>query len=134
KQDPGRRACAMPARSGALKSPRPLPPRGSTNQLKRMPACESLLLLLDDVDLADALAFAPEALAGHVVAFDVNAHLALTERAVAHVTSWQIIGYDERPGVCAYEAAILDFWRRRAVMPYRGLNLLAMAEYRHLAA
>lgn len=99
-----------------------------------MPACESLLLLLDDVDLADALAFAPEALAGHVVAFDVNAHLALTERAVAHVTPWQIIGYDERPGLCAYEAAILDFWRRRAVLPYRGLNLLAMAEYRHHAA
>ncbi len=99
-----------------------------------MPPTSSLLALLDVDDLACAEAVAPEALAGHVLALDTDIHLTLQEREIEHRTPWDIVARDERAAMEAMEAAVRAHWSRHGRIDFEGINLLAMAAFRHVSA
>lgn len=94
----------------------------------------TLLALLDSDDLACIEALCPDALTGHVLAFDADIHLELTERGLPHLTPWDIIAPDERPRMQAYEAAVWQHWARHGRINFEGINLLGMAAFRHVGA
>ncbi len=94
----------------------------------------TFLALLDADDLACVQAEAPDALNGHVLAFDADIHLELSHRGLQHLTPWDILSPDERPRMRTYEAAVWQHWERHARIDFEGINLLGMAAFRHVGA
>jgi hypothetical protein len=94
----------------------------------------SLVLLHDLDDLACVEAGSPEVLSGDVLAFDTDIHLILQDRGIPHLTPWDIVQRDELPRLKDYEGAVWRHWTEHAVLEFGGLDLLKMAEYRHVSA
>ncbi len=98
-----------------------------------MPRFRSFLVLLDADDLACVEACAPDALAGHVLAFDLDIHVTLQDRGIEHVTPWDIVAVDEWERLRGFERSLWQFWTRHAHAPFEGIDLLSLAGYRHKA-
>lgn len=99
----------------------------------RPPAGGSLIVLHDQTDLQDALAAAPQALDGRVLAFDTDIHLELRARGISHATPWDFVARDDRAALERLLAGAWEHYCRSAILNYTGVNLLAMAAYRHLS-
>ncbi len=96
-----------------------------------MTRSRSLLVLLDDDDLACVEAVRPRSLSGDILVFDLDVHLTLQDRGIAHLTPYDIIRPDEWNRVSALRRSLWDFWTRHARVEFEGINLLGMARYRH---
>ena len=98
-----------------------------------MPRSGSFLVLLDADDLACVEACAPDALSGHVLAFDLDIHMVLDELGIEHLTPWDLVATDEWEQLQAFEGSLFRFWTRHAQAPFEGIDLLSLAGYRHKA-
>src|SRR5882672_8202773 len=96
----------------------------------------SLILLLDSDDLACAAMLSPEALKSRqaaVLAFDLDIHLVLRERGIAHLTPWDLVLRGDRHEAAELVAEAWRFWKSNARIMDSGVDVLALAEYRHAA-
>ncbi len=94
----------------------------------------TLTVLLNDDDLAVVASLRPEALAGDVIAFDLDVHLSLLTRGIAHSTPFDHVGPDEFEALRHFDTLIHDHWEQHAHAHYKGIDLLALARYRHVTA
>ena len=91
-----------------------------------------LTILLDKDDF-DVVSFAcPEALKGAILAFDVDIHIELLSRNVEHLTCWDVVEENSLQNLKELEAAIQHFWYENASAPYKGIDCLKMARFRHI--
>lgn len=90
-------------------------------------------LLFDHHDYSALAEQRPDALDADVMAFDPDLHLTLTESSSAHLTPWDVVSYSDGPMLRRFEADVLGFWSRHAIVAHRGYNLLELAAYRHVA-
>jgi hypothetical protein len=92
----------------------------------------SFTLLLDVDDLAGVRAHREDALGGDVLTFDPDLHVGLQSEGVRHLTPWDIVGREEIGGLREMEAAVWGFWRAHGRAAFEGIDLLRIAEYRHM--
>ncbi len=97
------------------------------------PSGGTLLVVHDECDLRDAAQRRPQALRGHVLAFDTDVHIALQARGLAHSTPWHYVGRDERHRAERLEAQAWLHWIRHARLELDGVNLLHVAAFRHVS-
>ncbi len=90
-----------------------------------------LSFVYDSDDLRWLEVLRPDALRGRVVAFEVNAHVALLQRGITHLTPWDLVATAERPRLERFCRQVLGFWDRHAAIDDHGLDLLGVARYRH---
>ncbi|TWT41133.1 hypothetical protein RAS1_38260 [Phycisphaerae bacterium RAS1] len=93
----------------------------------------TLTLLFDYDDYAALAGARPDALARGVLAFDPDLHLRLVDEGRPHITPWDVLRPADGQRLPRFEADVLAFWQRHALVDYRGFNLLAMAAYRHIS-
>jgi len=91
------------------------------------------LIILQDRDDVTRATDVPGALAGELLAWDLPAHLELQDRSLPHLTPWDFVSADDRDAVRRFESAAQAFWRDHAHIPFAGLDLLAIARFRHVA-
>jgi hypothetical protein len=93
------------------------------------------LTILQDCSELDWLAdHRPQALVQTILTFDLELHLELTRRGLAHLTPWEVVGPADRSRLERIEHAAHDFWREHAVVLHRGIDLLKIAAHRHVSA
>jgi hypothetical protein len=94
----------------------------------------SLTVLLNEADLETVAMRRPAALQDAVVAFDLDVHLAMRRRQMDHVTPFDVIEPAEISALRAFDGAIQAHWTTHARAVYRGVDLLALARYRHVSS
>jgi hypothetical protein len=93
-----------------------------------------LIVLHDRTDVARVAAHAPAAFSGTVLAWDLPAHLELAERGIAHALPDDILTAADYRAARKFEQVVQAFWRDHARIQFAGIDLLAMARFRHVAA
>jgi hypothetical protein len=93
----------------------------------------TLTILQDSDDVRRAAEYAPAALSGELLAWDLPAHLELQDRGLAHLTPWDFAGPDEFAEARRFEQAVQEFWRCHARIEFAGVDLLALARFRHVS-
>jgi len=93
---------------------------------------KQLTVLLDRDDLWCLEAAYPQALAGTVLAFDVDLHAWLLDRGIRHTTPWDVVQPDERQRLHNFYDQIWEFWRTCSRAELDGIDCLKLAMYRHV--
>jgi len=92
-----------------------------------------LTVVLDRDDVRRAFRHERDTLTGSILAWDLPAHLELLDRGIAHYTPWDFVSTGDWPQVRRFEQRVQAFWHDHAHLPYAGMDLLAMARFRHVA-
>ncbi len=87
-----------------------------------------LLVALNEADVA---AMDAAGAGGQLLVHDPDLHLRLLELGREHVTTWDVVGHDEREAVHALDESAWAFWREAARAPFGSVDLLQCAGFRH---
>ncbi|MCA9289718.1 MAG: hypothetical protein KDA25_01230 [Phycisphaerales bacterium] len=93
----------------------------------------SLAVVASPDDVLALRESAPAALDGHVLALDVDVHLALVAEGIAPLTPWSVVDHDDVPRLEAIERELVATWSAAAVAMIDGVNLFDLGAHRHRA-